>query len=622
MLSAQSRQPTGNDYISIPSLTTACAIPSVTVLHAGLGGLVEWAGPEKGALFRLRIRSGGGEAELDTAGWRRLDRWIPEFRLRSGDLEVTGTVCAPAGYPAARGFIVRVELEHAGRLSEEVSVALELNWAETRLWFHGGRPLPGSNRLCSVPGGGLVLESDDGRGPALALMAEDARAELPQGAEPGGPCVVPNGKPLTATLETSRVLTPRRRQVVTFFVGVGRERDGAMASAAAMRRTGAGELLRQARLELAHMVRAAQDHRWADMLNRNLLFNRFFAAGRAIDNDQLWLLRSRSPLCPSPGLFNETEGLFWTLPALVASDPTVAREALLRCFDLYSERSGEYRRYLDGGAFDSGFVLEQFLLYAWAVDMYVTATGDSSVLDEPVVIHVIMETDAALFLRLHPEHMLCSSELLPSGDAADHPYTAMGNALVRSFADALPRLYPRPNGGDEPPPRFEGTASEVAAALWQHCVVAVAGEHLLASSADLEGGAAVYDDPAMSMALLPFFGLCPQDDPVWAATMAFLRSSRYPLFREGAVAGVARRGEPDRVALAGLVSDLLGADAGSALDRLLRVRLPGGVAAESCDPATGEGDGPHHAALAGFLAWALIRAAEPAPTQQRRKTRR
>jgi uncharacterized protein len=608
---------TGNDYITVAAIARDVSLDGVTVLHGGVPGLVEWAGAPERPLFRLSLSVGGETFDLGGAGWRRLDRWIPAFSAQAGDVTVSGLICAPAGYPVARGFYIRLDVEHGQRMAVDVSAALHIDWTWSRRWIASGRPLPGNNRLRPV-GGGISLETDDGRGPALTILPGGA-ASVAGSAADGATAA--NGTVLSATLTQSLTAVPKRRAAVTFYVGAGREADGATAAAASMRRRGADELLRQARLELSHTLRAGQDHRWADMLNRNLLFSRYFAAGRGIDDDQLWLLRSRSPACPAPALFNEREALFWTLPALIAADPGIAREALLRCFDLYSERSGEYLRYLDGGAFDSGFVLEQFLLYAWAVDRYVSATGDASVLDEPVVQQVIMETDNALYMRLHPEHLLCSTELLPSGDPADHPCPVVGNALVKAFADALPRLWPKSDGADDPPPRFEGVGSEVAAAVWQHCVADVGGEQLLASSSDLAGGAAVYDDPSMSLALLPVLGFCSSDDPVWSATMEFLRSGRYPLWRPGAVPGIAHRARPAEAALAALVADLLTPAKEDALRRLLGLRLPAGLAVETYDPVTGEGHAATacHAALAGFLAWALIAAAEPPPQAGRRR---
>jgi hypothetical protein len=225
-------------------------------------------------------------------------------------------------------------------------------------------------------------------------------------------------------------------------------------------------------------------------------------------------------------------------------------------------------------------------------------------------------------MRLHAQHLLAATELLPSGDVADYPYATMANALLWVFCDRLPRLLPAANG-DDPPPRFHEAVAEVAAAVWQHCVSDMDGHPILASSSSLDGALAVYDDPGLSLAMLPFFGFCPPDDPVWLATMDYLRSSRYPLWRTGNIPGLAGRSGTRRPRLAALCADMLTASAPDALDRLLRIRFPAGVSAGAYDADTGEVDEPHHAALSGFVAWTLVRAAEPkaAPMKRRKKLR-
>jgi uncharacterized protein len=619
---------TGNDYVSIPHIGSAGALDAINVLHGGVGGLVEWLGSDDEPLLLPELSIGGESVPLHGLRWRRLDRWIPVFTVELPQgLQVTGTVCAPGGYPAARGFLVRFEIENTGRAPLDVEVALRIHWKWSRHWIATARPLPGANRLYAPDGGGIVaLETDGGRGPALAVDA-GATTELLAGTaaerlEPvaGRTLESANGETLHARAAHRMTAAPRRRLSVTFFVGAGRERDGAIAAAAAMRVAGADHWIRQARLDLSYTLRAGHDHRWSDLLNRNLLFNRYYATGRGIDDDRLYLLRSRSPRCPAPALFNEREALFWTLPALVLADAGLAREALFRVFDTFSERAGEYRRYMDGGTFDGGFSLDQCLLYAWAVDHYVVASGDDSVLHEPLVRQVLLEIDGMLFTRLHPEQLLCSTEVLPSGDPADHPYTTTGNILLWWFCEALPRLLP---GNGEEPPRFAGAGAEVAAAVWQHCVAELDGTPVFASSADLLGETAVYEDPAASLALLPFFGFCATDDPVWVGSLEFLRSPGYPLWRDGVVPGLARRTDPAHGRLAALCADLLGPDAAGALDRLLRISLPGGLAAAAWDPADGSPAEPDHAALAGLLAWTLTRAAEPPaePRAGRRKRR-
>jgi uncharacterized protein len=621
---------TGNDYISLPQIRPDAALDAVNLLHAGLGGLVEWCGSGERPFLRPVISVAGHPVALPELRWRRVDRWIPTFTVElPGPIRVEGTICAPGGYPPARGFLVRIEVENGGRAPVEVSVALEICWAESGLRIASVRALPGENRMLIDGVAGVVaLEADGGRGPALAVCAgpqatvrgvtaRDALTPVTDRVERSAA----NGSSLLAAVQEAITAVPNRRTSLSFYIGAGRERDGATAAALMLRRAGADQWIRQARLELSYALRSGRDHRWSDLLNRNLIFNRFYATARAIDDDRLYLLRSRSPLCPEPALFNEREALFWTLPALVLADPGIAREALLRVFELFSERSGEHRRYIDGGAFDPGFALDQFLLYAWAADHYVDAAGDPSVLDEPLTRQVVFETDAALFTRLHPQHMLCSTELLPSGDRADHPFTTLGNVLLRSFCRSLPRLLPEAEA-DEQPPRLAGAEAEVSAAIWQHCVADLDGSPVFSSSADLEGASAIYDDPAASLALLPFFGFCPVDDPVWTATMEFLRSPDYPLWRQGEVPGVADRSNAGRCSLAALCADLLGPAAPAALDRLLRLRLPGNLAATGWDAVTAEAEGVHHAALAGLVAWTLARAAEAPRERDERRRRR
>ena len=514
---------------------------------------------------------------------------------------------------------------------------LDVEWAWSRLWIATARPLAGSNLLSSDSDGtALILETDGGRGPALAvgtsrpadLFAADGTAELAP--FPAGSLMsASNGNTLRARVTQATHVKPNSRAGVVFNFGVGRERDGALAAVAVLRRSGADHWVRQARLELSHTLRSAQDHRWAESLNRNLIFNRYYAVGRAIDDDRLYLLRSRSPHCPAPGVFNEREALLWTLPSLIIADPGLAREAMFRVFELASERSGEHLRYIDGGSWDAGFVLDQFLLYAWAVDHFATATGDASVLDDPLTRQIVVETDSGAYMRLHPEQVLAATELLPSGDVADYPFATMANALLWAFCDRLPRLDARGNGktagnGDagEVPLRFQGAAAEVAAAIWHHCVSDVDGHPVLASSASLTGEAAVYDDPSLSLAMLPFFGFCTADDPVWRATLEFLRSPRYPLWRTGRISGLLARGGSGHARTAALCADLLTHAAPDALDRLQRLQFPAGVAAAGYDVESGVAAEPHHAALAGFLAWALVGSAEPKEAAAGRRKRR
>ena len=451
-----SHELTGNDYVSITRIGRDGAIDGINVVHAAAAGLVEWLGAD-GALLRASLSLEDVAVDLASLQWRRLDRWIPTFTVTAGDVTFTGTICAPAGYPSARGFFLRIEADNRGRTARQLRFAVDVTWQWTMRCIASSRPLDGRNQLLRDGDDVLVLESDAGRGPALALTGDrDMTLEADDTAS------ADNGEPLHARLVQSVALPAGRRTGVSVFIGAGRERDAAVMAARGLRRTGAEQWLRQTRLELSHILRAAQDHRWAELLNRNLLFNRFFAVGRSIDDDRLYLLRSRVTTSTTPALFNEREALLGTIPALILADPGLAREALFRALDVFSERSGELLRCIDGAAYDSGFNLDQLLLYVWCIFNYVDATGDSMVLEEPLVRQILYETDLSAFTRLHQQHMLAATELLPSGDVADYPYTTTGNALLCVFARLTARMPPANGGNDKP--RFAEAAREIEAA--------------------------------------------------------------------------------------------------------------------------------------------------------------
>src|SRR5687768_13491733 len=260
----ESPELTGNDYVSIPFITRACAMDGINVLHGDLGGLVEWTGAGIAApLFRPELLIDGTPVSLHDASWRRLNRWIPAFQLALPDgITLRGTICAPGGYPAARGALLRFELENRGRSNRQIALRLHITWHATNLWIASARRLHGENRLL-FDGACACLEARNGSGPALALTATHPltlTAESGSSALPAGAALeAANGSTLQAIVEQRFALQSDRRTAACFFIGAGRERDGACAAALALRRAGPDHWLRQGRLELSHMLRAGED---------------------------------------------------------------------------------------------------------------------------------------------------------------------------------------------------------------------------------------------------------------------------------------------------------------------------------------------------------------------------
>lgn len=132
---------------------------------------------------------------------------------------------------------------------------------------------------------------------------------------------------------------------------------------------------------------------------------------------------------------------------------------------------------------------------------------------------------------------------------------------------------------------------------------------MYAYGTDEHGGARLGDEPAGSLLLLPYLGVCPIDDPVWQATARWIRSQHNPHHYPGRFEG---RGSAHfrHPSVFGLVNDLLSDRAADARSLLEAAPLDNGLACEGFDVHHGGvRTGGAFATVAGWLAYALIRQA-------------
>lgn len=572
--------PTGNDYVSLPTLQARDgSLESFNLLHMGFRGLVEIGGSP---LLQPFVEVDGVPVALTELVWERLGDWIPRFQTNLGDLRLTGEYLAPMG---ERGFATRLRIE--ALRGHRVRFGWRGHWEKTLHTINESKPMTGTMHQ---------YHSDWSQGPVFDFRAAVSLFAF---------------APLAVSAEFAAINDPSRFAVwketalaagevaeLTVFWGAGLEEVGAVTAAREMQRTGYERLLHRTLGWLGDRRRSTGDAALDHVLNLNLLFNQFYATGRTLDTEELVAVTSRSPRYYVSAAYWDRDALYWSFPALLISDSDHAREMLEYVFRRQARNAGIHSRYIDGVVLEPGFELDELVAPILALHRFVAATGDRSILEADAVRDGCRRILRTLSTKKHPVVDLYETFLLPTDDPALYPYATYDNVLAWKALQAAADLVP-----DLDAIAIREQAERVRQAIWQHCVK----EGRFAWEVDLAGDYRFYDEPPGSLQMLPVHGFCPWDDEVYLETVRYIRT---PAYRH-AFAGTAfeelgcTHAEHPWV-LSAANSMFVPSRRERARDLVLRAPMDGGIACESIDEHTGEcRTGAAFATCAGYLAYAI-----------------
>lgn len=579
--------PTGSEQVSLPRVNEINAgVEDLTFLHMASRGLIDLRGGQLEPLMRPFVAQQGVEAELGGFEWSRLGYWYPRFAARAGALGLEGVILTPVG---ERGFGYRLRLTNNG--AETVETAFGLRGQTGSAWHcvNVDKPIVGALN-CYVSGwSGLPVFEQMCGVPlfALAPICEgECRAEFELA-----------GEGWLWRLERTVRLAPGESAEFTAWWGLGLEEVSAVTSARELQRRGWDWELRRSLAWLAQRSLDLGDEALTRLYNTNLFFCIFFSTGRTLDTEELVLVTSRSPRYYVSAAYWDRDSLLWSFPAVLDADAALAREMLGYVFGRQRRNIGVHSRFIDGTVLEPGFELDELMAPVLALERYVDATGDRSVLTDPDVLRGIDGILKKLDAERAEDCELYETFLQPTDDERVYPYITYDNVLVWRALRALGRLFERPE--------LTERAERVRRAIYDNCIF----DGAFAWSVDLAGGHDVYDEPPGSLLLLPYYGFCAWDDPVYLKTAEMIRSPDYTYSFAGCE--IAEIGCPHAPHpwLLSIGNSLLCGRSGEALEHLRRTRLDNGIACESVDEHTGEcTTGEAFATCAGFICHALRRA--------------
>jgi hypothetical protein len=587
--------PTGNLWVSLPRIDrTTGAVRTIAVLHEGTRGLLEIWGDDAGALVPF-VEVDGVRQPLTDISWSRELSWLPRMTARCGGGEVELSYCAPVG---ERGVVCRLAFRRDHGQTGDVTVGWRVCWLETALVQLRSKPLDVDLRLDSDPWTGSHLVHGTAGLPLLALGIQ---------AGSGTQVAVED---LTYVVSTTAEGRSEPELTAELFVAVAPERDGAATTALHLRRRGFEDLWGDTVAWLtAHELPVGDiDSRDGlhQRINENAFFNFFYAQGDCLDTGRATIVTSRSSDYYVSAAFWSRDAYQWTFPALLLTDPVRARQVLVSSIESAGPRVADHALYLNGTSLYPGFELDQAAAPVLALHLYVTSTGDRGVLEEPAVRQLCDGFVSRIAPWRSDELGLYATFLLPTDDPTQHPYTTTDNALVGAAFDALDRLVAlrdRDIAHATPAADHAALATALRQAIEDRLTTRGPQGAMWAWGCDAEGSLIVRDEPPLSLAGLPFWGLCDPHDPRQRATEHWLEVAN-PYRYEGAFPG---SGSPHFPHPSGfdLASRLLMPHRnGDPLAELVTTPMDHGLGCESWDPATGVVmTGAAMASMAGLLTW-------------------
>lgn len=592
---------TGNEYLSLPEIGRDGGIRSVNLLHMGARGLLEFRGSGKDPLLQPSVNIGGeellGDAQLS---WSYRQDWIPHFTARSaGRYLIEGDIFAPPGH---RGCCFRLCLTNLSPAPFTVEMGWQGCWGEFSHLVFSRRPIRGERAVnYDRWTGSLLLEARSGLPLASLAMALSPESER----EPGWTVSAGQGENENIFFRSrSRAeVIPEDSMTVTLYLSVNLESDGAGTTAVDLRRRGVDALAEETERWLENRRIKLVDGALDALLNRNLFFNYFYALGRALDDDSLVPLTSRSPRYYVSAAYWSRDTLLWSFPGLLLVDRSISRELLLTIFARHLDRAGEHAHYINGALLYPGFELDQLAAHFLALKRYEEVTGDLTLLDEGAISHGLNRLVEKALDQFDPGSGLYRTFLDPSDDPVLYPFLIYDNALLQCAFTYLAALQIA--GRWEHPEDFAGISDALRQTIYRDGTVKGPHGQMFAWAVDGKGRFQLYDNPPGSLQLLAFYGFCSHEEPLFRNTVRWIRSADNPLFHHGCpFEGAGSLHAPNPWPLSAC-NDILALNE-SGLDCLRPAPMDSGFCCETVDPLTGEAaTGAAFASAAGFLAHAL-----------------
>lgn len=599
---------TGNDWIALPEIRVSDgAIVSFNALSMRDRGLLQVQGtptvrPAKAPVDDLVpavapwLTVDGRRSRMRVAHWQLIDYWIPVATTRAGGVRLQITYATP---PHTRTALLRMTLTNEDAVAHQVRFGLVARWGGLARVVYVPSMIRGQTLQAPaawIPRSEVFSFRENETAFAWALAYPDCTKAIRRGH--------------TFTVICVSKLGPHERRQANFILSIGLDEFSAAYAghvlAAQLSEWGDATVIGRERAWIEPRLRTTGNAALDELMNRNLLFSSFFAWGKTLDTEQFVGVTSRSPRYYVSAAYWDRDAMLWSFPALLATDPERARQALDVAYGIQLRDAGTHSRFIDGVTLEPGFELDESVAPIIALAEYWRQTGDTAYLaDRKSGLQRLL---ARLAAHRGREGLYWTEQDSQDENRAE-PYETYDNALVwRALEDAA-GIY-RALGDNARATRLLKHAAVLHAAVMKWLVAAGApGASGPIFAFGWDGTHYTFDDvPPGSILKLPILGFVPESNPVFRRTYQWLHSKNFKYSSAGEPYGLPGSYRVPKTTCWS-VADHLRLEEGRAMALKILLASPwdGGIISEQVDPKTAKSipGGGAFATAAGYVGAAI-----------------
>ena len=511
--------PTGNDWISLPTIRAADgAIKDLNVISMHYRGLVEMAGVGDAPLMTPFVTVDGARHGLSGLHWSLSDYWIPTGTMEANGLKVSITYVTPPGEHAA---IIRFVVTNTSDHAINVAPGMDVGWGATHRVTYSPEKLSGTRTMTPTP-----IDSDM---EIFTYGTDDAHIAWGFGYV-GSTGVLHSGDNPGVTASHSETLAPGASLDVHYLIGAGLEEYSAAYSMRVLSkeidRYGIDGVINRAADDAHRHTRTTGQADLDLIMNRNLLFTTYYAWGRAIDTEDFIGVTSRSNRYYVSAAFWDRDALLWSFPGLMDIDPVRAGQALDYVLGIQARNIGIHSRFIDGVVLEPGLETDELVAPLIALGSYLDATHDGTMLSRHA--GAIATLAARLRQLRDPATGLYETFQDAQDEYTKKPFNISDNVLTWKALGVLAGIEARA-GHTAQAAALRAEAVHLHAAILRYGAIdgaPGAGGPIFAANVDAHSGDFT-DIPPGSLMKLPYLGFMREDDPLFQRTYRWLHSSNH-----------------------------------------------------------------------------------------------